>query len=54
MKALVISWKNIKEQIRDFSTLGLSLVIGSFFVLLYWLMIPIRQGKDFLNPVYLF
>ena len=40
MKALVISWKNIKEQIRDFSTLGLSLVIGSFFVLLYWLMIP--------------
>ena len=40
MKALKISLKNIKEQIRDISTLGLSLVIGSFFVLLYWLMIP--------------
>lgn len=40
MKALIISRKNIKEQIRDITTLGLSLVIGPFFVLLYWLMIP--------------
>ena len=40
MKALRISRKNIKEQIRDITTLGLSLVIGPFFVLLYWLMIP--------------
>ena len=40
MKALLIAGKNIKEQVRDFVTLGLSLVIGAFFVLLYWLMIP--------------
>ncbi len=40
MKALIISLKNIKEQIRDLPTLGLSLVIGSSFVLIYWLMIP--------------
>jgi len=40
LKALRISGKNIKEQIRDIVTLGLSLVIGPFFVLLYWLMIP--------------
>ena len=40
MKILRISGKNIKEQIRDIVTLGLSLVIGPFFVLLYWLMIP--------------
>jgi len=40
MKILKISWKNLKEQSRDFVTLGLSLVIGPFFVLLYWLMIP--------------
>ncbi len=40
MKAIIISRKNIKEQVRDITTLGLSLVIGPFFVLLYWLMIP--------------
>ncbi len=40
MKILKISWKNLKEQARDSVTLGLSLVIGPFFVLLYWLMIP--------------
>jgi len=40
MKIFKISWKNLKEQSRDFVTLGLSLVIGPFFVLLYWLMIP--------------
>lgn len=40
MKILKISWKNLKEQARDRVTLGLSLVIGPFFVLLYWLMIP--------------
>ena len=40
MKILKISWKSFKEQARDFVTLGLSLMIGPFFVLLYWLMIP--------------
>jgi ABC-2 type transport system permease protein len=40
MKILQISWKSLKEQIRDWVTLGLSLSIGGFFVLLYWLMIP--------------
>ncbi len=40
MRILKIAWKNLKEQGRDFVTLGLSLVIGPFFVLLYWLMIP--------------
>ena len=40
MKILQISWKTLKEQIRDWVTLGLSLSIGAFFVLLYWLMIP--------------
>lgn len=40
MKILQISWKSIKEQFRDWVTLGLSLSIGAFFVLLYWLMIP--------------
>ncbi|MCJ7717687.1 MAG: ABC transporter permease [Anaerolineales bacterium] len=40
MKILKISWKNLKEQARDSVTLGLSLVIGPFFILLYWLMIP--------------
>ncbi len=40
MKILKISWKSIKEQARDFVTLGLSLMIGPFFVLLYWLTIP--------------
>jgi ABC-2 type transport system permease protein len=40
MKILKISWKSLKEQARDFVTLGLSLVIGPFFVFLYWLMIP--------------
>jgi len=40
MKILKIFWKTLKEQARDLVTLGLSLIIGSFFVLLYWLMIP--------------
>ncbi len=40
MKILKIFWKSLKEQARDSVTLGLSLIIGSFFVLLYWLMIP--------------
>ncbi|MEE8356256.1 MAG: ABC transporter permease [Anaerolineales bacterium] len=40
MKILIIFWKSLKEQARDSVTLGLSLIIGSFFVLLYWLMIP--------------
>jgi ABC-2 type transport system permease protein len=40
MKILIIFWKTLKEQARDSVTLGLSLIIGSFFVLLYWLMIP--------------
>ena len=40
MKILKIFWKSLKEQIRDPVTLGLSLVVGPFFVLLYWLMIP--------------
>lgn len=40
MKILRISWKSLKEQIRDWVTLVLSLSIGAFFILLYWLMIP--------------
>ena len=40
MKILNIFWKSLKEQVRDPVTLGLSLIIGPFFVLLYWLMIP--------------
>jgi len=40
MKILKIFWKSLKEQARDWSTLSLSLIIGPFFVLLYWLMIP--------------
>jgi len=40
MKILKIFWKSLKEQSRDPVTLGLSLIIGPFFVLLYWLMIP--------------
>jgi len=40
MKILKIFWKSLKEQTRDWSTLSLSLIIGPFFVLLYWLMIP--------------
>jgi len=40
MKVLKIFWKSLKEQVRDSVTLGLSLVIGPFFILLYWLMIP--------------
>ena len=40
MKVLLLVWKNIKEQARDSVTLGLSLIIGPFFVVLYWLMIP--------------
>jgi ABC-2 type transport system permease protein len=40
MKILKIFLKSLKEQARDSVTLGLSLIIGSFFVLLYWLMIP--------------
>lgn len=40
MKIFRISWKTLKEQTRDWVTLGLSLSLGAFFVLLYWLMIP--------------
>jgi ABC-2 type transport system permease protein len=40
MKILKIFWKSLKEQTRDWSTLSLSLILGPFFVLLYWLMIP--------------
>ncbi len=40
MKSLKILWKSLKEQARDWSTMSLSLTIGPFFVLLYWLMIP--------------
>ena len=40
MKILKIYWKSLKEQARDWSTLSLSLILGPFFVLLYWLMIP--------------
>ena len=40
MKILKIFWKSLKEQARDWSTLSLSLIMGPFFVLLYWLMIP--------------
>ena len=40
MKVLKVFWKSLKEQVRDSVTLGLSLVIGPFFILLYWLMIP--------------
>jgi ABC-2 type transport system permease protein len=40
MKILKIFRKSLKEQVRDPVTLGLSLIIGPFFVLLYWLMIP--------------
>jgi len=40
MKILKIFWKSLREQARDWSTMSLSLVIGPFFVLLYWLMIP--------------
>jgi len=40
VKIFRISWKSLKEQTRDWVTLGLSLSLGAFFVLLYWLMIP--------------
>ena len=40
MKILRIGWKSFVEQIRDWVTLVLSISIGAFFVLLYWLMIP--------------
>ena len=40
MKILRIFWKSLKEQVRDWNTLSLSLIMGPFFVLLYWLMIP--------------
>ena len=40
MKMLIIFWKSLREQARDWSTMGLSLIIGPFFVLIYWLMIP--------------
>jgi ABC-2 type transport system permease protein len=40
MKVLQIFWKSLKEQIRDWKTLSISLIIGPFFVLLYWLIIP--------------
>ncbi len=40
MKIIKIFWKSLKEQSRDWSTMSLSLIIGPFFVLLYWLMIP--------------
>jgi ABC-2 type transport system permease protein len=40
MKILKIFWKSLREQARDWSTMSLSLIIGPFFVLLYFLMIP--------------
>ena len=40
MKILQICWKSIREQVRDWITLVLSLSIGAFFVLLYWMMVP--------------
>ena len=40
MKVLKVFIKSLKEQSRDISTFFLSLTLGPFFVLLYWLMIP--------------
>jgi ABC-2 type transport system permease protein len=40
MKVLKVFIKSLKEQARDWATLSLSLTLGPFFVLLYWLMIP--------------
>jgi ABC-2 type transport system permease protein len=40
MRVIKIFYKSLKEQIRDWITLSLSLSLGPFFVLLYWLMIP--------------
>jgi ABC-2 type transport system permease protein len=40
MKIIKIFWKSLKEQARDRSTMILSLSMGPFFVLLYWIMIP--------------
>ena len=40
MKILQICWKSLREQVRDWITLVLSLSIGAFFVLLYWMIVP--------------
>jgi ABC-2 type transport system permease protein len=40
MKVFKVLVKSLKEQARDWATLSLSLTLGPFFVLLYWLMIP--------------
>jgi hypothetical protein len=40
MRVLKVFYKSLKEQVRDWITLSLSLSLGPFFVLLYWLMIP--------------
>jgi ABC-2 type transport system permease protein len=40
MRVLKVFNKSLKEQARDWLTLSLSLSLGPFFVLLYWLMIP--------------
>lgn len=40
MRVLRIFLKSLKEQTRDWATASLSLIVGPFFVLLYWLMIP--------------
>ena len=40
MRILKIFIKSLREQAREWSTMSLSLIIGPFFVLLYWLMIP--------------
>jgi ABC-2 type transport system permease protein len=40
MKTFQVFWKSLKEQARDWKTLSVSLIIGPFFVLLYWLIIP--------------
>ena len=40
MRMIKIFLKSLKEQARDWATMSLSLSLGPFFVLLYWLMIP--------------
>jgi ABC-2 type transport system permease protein len=40
MRVLRIFLKSLKEQTRDWATAILGLIVGPFFVLLYWLMIP--------------
>jgi ABC-2 type transport system permease protein len=38
MKVLFIFWKTLREQIRDWASLSMVLVLCPFFVFLYWLM----------------